>query len=57
MDKYMWLVWSGAAIVFFILEILTPTFFVICLGIGCVAAAITSLILPGESYVWIHLAS
>ncbi|MBN1482000.1 NfeD family protein [candidate division KSB1 bacterium] len=57
MERYIWLVWFGAALIFFVIEIMTPTFFVVCLGIGCLVAAGASLLLPGESYLWIHLAS
>lgn len=57
MERSIWLVWFAAALIFFVFEILTPTFFVVCLGIGCLAAAAASLLLPGKEYLWIHLAS
>ena len=54
-EKDMWLIWFGAAIIFFVIEVLTPTFFVICMGFGCLAATIMSLIFPQEQ--WAHLAT
>lgn len=53
----IWLLWFGAAIFFFIIEVLTPTFFVVCFAIGCLAAAICSLAFPGDSFVWLQLTS
>lgn len=57
MESYHWLLWFGAAIIFFVIEILTPTFFAACLGIGALAATITSLVWPSPEYVWTHFAS
>ncbi|MDR3297727.1 MAG: NfeD family protein [Prevotellaceae bacterium] len=38
-----WHVWMIAAVVFFILEMFTPSFFMACLGIGCVAGGLAAL--------------
>jgi membrane protein implicated in regulation of membrane protease activity len=38
-----WHVWMIAAVIFFILEIFTPSFFMACLGIGCVAGGVVAL--------------
>ena len=56
-DSVMWLVWFGAAIIFFVIEILTPTFFVVCMGIGCLVAAIVSFFDKENAHIWAHLAS
>lgn len=40
----IWHVWMFAAIVFFILEIFAPSFFMACIGIGCVAGSFTALL-------------
>jgi membrane protein implicated in regulation of membrane protease activity len=57
MQSYNWLLWFAAAIIFFVIEIMTPTFFAACIGIGALAATITSFIWPSPEYVWGHFAS
>jgi membrane protein implicated in regulation of membrane protease activity len=39
-----WHVWMIAAVMLFIFEIFTPTFFCVCLGLGCAVAGIGALI-------------
>ncbi len=53
----MWLLWFGAAVIFFIIEMINLTFYVICLGIGALAASAMALILPKEEYIWAQLAT
>jgi len=54
-NNYAWLLWFIAAIIFFVIEVLTPTFFVVCFGIGSLAAMLISFPFPGHDYIWIQL--
>lgn len=47
MSVEVWQLWMFAAVVFFILEIFTPSFFMACIGIGCVAGSMTNLLNGG----------
>jgi len=38
-----WHLWMFAAVIFFILEIFTPSFFMACIGIGCAAGSLATL--------------
>jgi membrane protein implicated in regulation of membrane protease activity len=40
----LWHIWMLAAIVFCILEIFTPSFFFVCIGVGCAAAGVGALV-------------
>jgi len=40
----VWHLWMFAAVIFFIFEIFTPSFFMACIGIGCVAGSLTTLL-------------
>ena len=40
-----WHVWAVASAVFFIAEIFVPGFFLACLGVGCLASAVVSIVL------------
>jgi len=53
----MWLLWFGTAIIFFIIEMLNMTFYVICLGIGALAASVVALVIPDKDFIWLQLAS
>jgi membrane protein implicated in regulation of membrane protease activity len=44
MSVEIWQLWMFAAVIFFILEMFTPSFFMACIGIGCVAGSISSLL-------------
>ncbi len=50
-SDFVWVLWFVAAVFFFVIEILTPTFFVICLGFGALAAMIVALIGGGKYFV------
>ncbi len=54
--KNLYLVWFGVAIIFFIIEMMNMTFYIICLGLGALAAAVAALILPYREWVWLQLA-
>ncbi len=40
----VWQLWMIAAVVFFILEIFAPSFFMACIAIGCLAGSLTALL-------------
>ncbi len=44
MDFFQWHWWAGLALILMIAEIFVPGFFLLCLGIGCVGAAIADLV-------------
>lgn len=46
--NYVWVIWFFAAIVFFAIEIRTPTFFVVCFGFGALAAMLIAILTAGE---------
>ncbi len=48
-DLFVW-IWAALAIVFFIAEVFTMGFFLVCFGIGAVAAALLAVL--GVSAVW-----
>jgi membrane protein implicated in regulation of membrane protease activity len=47
----VWHIWMLSAILFFIIEIFTPSFFSACIGIGCVASGVLAIFCP-ESSAW-----
>ncbi len=49
MDFFQWHWWAGAALILMIAEIFVPGFFLLCLGIGCVGAAIADLFGAGAA--------
>ncbi len=40
----VWHIWMLAAVLLFIIEIFTPSFVVACIGIGCIAGGVASLL-------------
>ena len=44
----MWMIWLIAAVIFAIIEIYTPSFFIIWFSVGSVAAAISSIFTDNE---------
>ncbi|MDR2938195.1 MAG: NfeD family protein [Prevotellaceae bacterium] len=44
MEIEVWHLWMVAAVVFFIIEIFTPAFVVACIGVGCIAGGLASLL-------------
>jgi membrane protein implicated in regulation of membrane protease activity len=44
MDIGTWQLWMLAAVVFFILEMFTPSFFMACIAIGCAAGGLSALL-------------
>lgn len=44
MDFFQWHWWAGLALIMMIAEIFVPGFFLLCLGIGCVGAAIADFL-------------
>ena len=44
----MWMIWIIAAIIFAIIEIYTPSFFIIWFSCGSIAAAISSVFIENE---------
>ena len=48
-SDFIWVLWFVVAAVFFVIEILTPTFFVVCFGVGALAAMIVAIISSGKS--------
>ena len=40
MEQYLIWIWAGLAVIFFIAELFTAGFFLVCFGVGAVAAAI-----------------
>jgi len=49
MDFFQWHWWAGLALILMIAEIFVPGFFLLCLGIGCVGAAIADLLGAGAA--------
>ncbi|MDR2813912.1 MAG: NfeD family protein [Prevotellaceae bacterium] len=47
MDIETWQLWMLAAVIFFILEMFTPSFFMACIGIGCTAGGLSALLEGG----------
>ncbi|MCC8088262.1 MAG: NfeD family protein [Rikenellaceae bacterium] len=48
----IWQIWIIAAIILFIVEVLTPSFFAAGIGIGCLVAGIAAIFIPE---VWAQL--
>lgn len=48
-SDFIWVLWFVVAAIFFVIEILTPTFFIACFGVGALAAMIVALISAGKS--------
>ncbi|MDR0688132.1 MAG: NfeD family protein [Prevotellaceae bacterium] len=44
MNIDIWQLWMLAAVIFFILEIFTPSFFMACIGIGCAAGSVAAML-------------
>jgi membrane protein implicated in regulation of membrane protease activity len=44
MNIEIWQLWMLAAVIFFILEMFTPSFFMACIGIGCAAGSVTAML-------------
>jgi membrane protein implicated in regulation of membrane protease activity len=58
--EYLWIIWFGVAIIFFIIEMLNMTFYIICLGVGALAAsaaAALALLDKDNNYIWAQLAA
>jgi membrane protein implicated in regulation of membrane protease activity len=47
-SDFVWVLWFVVATIFFVIEILTPTFFVVCFGVGALAAMIASILTGGK---------
>ncbi|MDR1416927.1 MAG: NfeD family protein [Prevotellaceae bacterium] len=44
MSVEIWQLWMFAAVIFFILEMFTPSFFMACIAIGCAAGSVAALL-------------
>jgi len=49
--EYAWVTWFIIAVIAFVIEVRTPTFFIVCFGIGALAAMLVALFAAGELFV------
>ncbi|MCD7963452.1 MAG: NfeD family protein [Rikenellaceae bacterium] len=48
----IWQIWIIAAIILFIIEVISPSFFAASIGLGCIVAGISAIFLP---QIWLQL--
>jgi len=48
--EYAWVIWFFIAIISFVIEVRTPTFFVVCFGVGALSAMLIAMLTKGELF-------
>jgi membrane protein implicated in regulation of membrane protease activity len=48
----IWLIWLLVGIIFLIVEIFTPGFFIACLGLAAMVVSVFLLFIPGMMFIW-----